>query len=301
MYADILGWQANYLLSRRRNLQVSNWTRQAAHRKAASLIGYIIAIWLVAFIPPVWAQSESDEAQEAAARDAQNPIAHLITLPLQNNTNFNAGPLEKTQDVLLVQPVIPVTLNEDWVLITRWITPVIYEPQLTNTGNSEFGLGNMEPQFYFSPAHPGSFIWGIGPQLWMPTATDKELGINRWGGGPAAVGLTIQGHWVAGALLNNVWAGSGTEKVDQLTFQPFVNYNMKGGWYLVSSPLMTANWVAKSGERWTVPLGGGFGRVFKIDKQAINASVQYFSMVVRPDNAPSWTLRLQVQFLFPKS
>jgi len=269
--------------------------------KLPLLVCHIVVASLVLFSMPSFAQTEDEESSAVDARDAQNPIAHLDTLPVQNNTNFSAGPYEKTQDVLLVQPVIPVNLNVDWVLITRWITPLIYQPQVTNTGSGQFGLGNMEPQFYFSPAHPGSIIWGIGPQLWLPTATDRTLGINKWGGGPAAVALTIQGPWVAGGLLNNVWAGSGPERVNQLTFQPFVNYNMKGGWYLVSSPIMTANWVARPGERWTVPLGGGVGRVFKIDTQPMNTSLQFFSTVVRPDNAPSWTLRLQIQFLFPKS
>ena len=105
-------------------------------QRASSPLRDIAVIGFILFMLPAFAQSQSDEAQEVAARDAQNPIAHLVTLPLQNNTNFSAGPLEKAQNVLLVQPVIPVTLDEDWVLITRWITPVIYEPQLTSTGNS---------------------------------------------------------------------------------------------------------------------------------------------------------------------
>ena len=193
-----------------------------------------------------------------------------------------------------------MNISDDWILITRWITPVIYAPSETKTGSGEFGLGNMEPQFYFSPAHSGSVIWGVGPQLWLPTATENELGYNHWGAGPAAVALTIQGPWVAGALLNNIWAGTGPKRVNELTFEPFVNYNIKDGWYIVSSPIMTSNWVEKPSQRWNVPLGGGVGRLFKIEGQAINASAQFFSTVERPDGAPSWTFRLQIQFLFPK-
>ncbi|WP_188569369.1 neuromedin U [Undibacterium terreum] len=248
-----------------------------------------------------FAEPASEEPQVAEAREAQNPIAHLVTLPLQNNTYFNVGPYGTTQNVLLVQPVIPVKLNDDWVLITRWITPLIYQPPATSDSNGQFGLGNMEPQFYFSPAHPGEVIWGIGPQFWLPTATNRMLGTNKWGTGPAAVALTIQGPWVVGALINNVWAGEGSQRVNQLTFQPFVNFNMKGGWYLVSSPVVTSNWKQKSSERWTVPVGGGIGRLFKVGGQSINTNVQVFSNLARPINAPSWSFRLQVQFLFPKS
>ena len=160
-------------------------------------------------------------------------------------------------------------------------------------------LPEPRPAFYLSPANPGSIIWGVGPTLFLPTATDKTLGLNKWGGGPAAVVLTIQGPWLFGALANNVWAGSGAQRYNQMLIQPFINYNMPGGWFLTSAPIITANWVAPQKDRWLAPLGGGFGRVFKIDKQPINASIQGYYDVVRPTGAPIWTLRASVALLFP--
>ena len=240
-------------------------------------------------------QENTDKLREAA----QNPVADMISVPLQNNLSFGYGPYSKPQNVLNIQPVVPVKITEDWNIITRWVTPVISQPQLTPLGEREFGLGNIQPSFFLSPSKSGEIIWGVGPVLWLPTATDKTLGVNKWGGGPTAVALTIQGHWVFGALINNIWAGSGTERVNQMLVQPFVNYNMAGGWYLTSAPIITANWLAQSGEKWTVPVGGGFGRLFKIEHQPINFQLQAFYNVIKPTAGPDWTFRAQLQFLFP--
>jgi hypothetical protein len=128
------------------------------------------------------------------------------------------------------------------------------------------------------------------------------LGSDKWGAGPSVVILTMPGQWVIGSLLSNVWsfAGSGDQDINLFTWQYFVNYNLPGGWYLPSSPIITANWEADSDNRWTIPFGGGVGKIFKIGKQSMNALVQAFYNVKRPDFGSDWTLRLQLQFLFPK-
>lgn len=241
------------------------------------------------------------EDKEKALHDAQNPIANSISVPFQNNTYFSVGPYHKAANIMFIEPVIPMRLNEDWNVIGRYITPIEYLPRVSPDQGSEFGLGNLTPEFYFSPAHTDKIIWGVGPKLYLPTATNPALGSNKaFGGGPAAVALTIQGHWVAGLIATNVWAGSGSDRVNQMTLNPFVDYNMSDGWYFVSAPIITSNWVAKSSDRWNVPVGGGIGRMFKIGEQAVNARIQGLYNVVRPDYGPSWQLQLQVQFLFPK-
>ena len=232
------------------------------------------------------------------AQQAQNPIANVISIPFQNNTYLNYGPYRLTSNVLVVQPVIPISLTDDWNLISRWVTPIAALPRVSATQGSKFGLGNMEPEFYFSPTHVGDVIWGVGPKLWLPTATDKVLGLNKWGGGPTAVVLTIQGPWLYGVLANNVWAGSGTQKANQLTINPFANYNFSDGWYLSSSEVITANWMAKSGQQWTVPVGGGVGRLFRVDDLPINARLEVLNNVVHPQGAPNWQIQFQVQLLF---
>jgi hypothetical protein len=253
--------------------------------------------------PPAAAAAEASGKGEASEADlrraAQNPVANMISLPLQNNTGFSVGPYHRPQNVLNVQPVIPFKITPDWNLITRWVTPVIWQPRMSPGLGAEAGLGNVQPSFFLSPARPGKVIWGIGPAFWLPTASANTLGVNKWGAGPAVVALTIEGPWVIGALASNVWAGTTGRRVNQMTIQPFVNYNLPHGWYLTTSPVVTANWLARSQDRWTVPVGGGFGRLFKVDKLPINAQVQAFYNVARPQGAPTWTLRFQVQALFP--
>jgi len=247
-----------------------------------------------------FAQSPQAEDTERALHDAHNPVATTISVPFQSNSYFSAGPLEKTTNVLIIQPVIPIARTAKWNVISRWVARVVYVPRRSPDQGSEFGLGNLQPEFYFSPAHTGKVIWGVGPKLYLPTATRDELGINRMGGGLAAAALATNGPWLVGIIAHNVWAGSGNERVDQMTLSPFVYFNVRDGWYFVSSPVITSNWAATSSDRWTVPLGGGIGRLFKIDKQPVNARVQGLHNAARPHFGPSWQLQVQVQFLFSK-
>ncbi len=259
---------------------------------------FCVTAAIIATATPCFAQTSG--TQEKALLDAENPIATRISVPFQSNTYFSSGPLERTGNVVIIQPIGPTRLTRDWYLITRWVTRVVYVPRVSPDRGSAFGLGNLQPEFYFSPAHTGKVIWGVGPKLYLPTATSDELGINRMGGGLAAAALTTNGPWIIGIIAHNVWAGSGNERVDQLTLSPFVYFNVKDGWYFVSSPVITSNWAATSSHRWTVPLGGGIGRLFKIDTQPVNIRIQGLRNAVRPDFGASWQLQVQVQFLFSK-
>lgn len=169
----------------------------------------------------------SREAMAELARATQNPVADLITLPFQNNTNFNFGPNGHTQNVLNIQPVIPIRLNEDWNLVTRTILPVISQPGLTPGEGTTFGLGATQLNLFLSPSRSGHVIWGAGAVVQAPTTTDRALGSTVWGAGPTFVALTMQGPWVIGGLVNNVWSfgGDASDRYNALTLQPFVNYN----------------------------------------------------------------------------
>ena len=237
---------------------------------------------------------------EDLARAAQNPVASMISLPFQNNSNFNFGPQEKTQNIMNIQPVLPFELNEDWNLITRTIIPVISQPATTPAQDREFGLGDTVFTAFLSPKDSGEWIWGVGPALLLPTSTDDRLGAGEWGAGPSAVVLTIRGPWVVGSLFSNVWSFTGDEQVNLFSWQYFVNYNLDDGWYLTSAPVITANWEANSDNRWTVPFGGGAGKIFKIGNQPMNVSAAAYYNVEKPDFGADWQARLQVQFLFPK-
>jgi hypothetical protein len=248
-------------------------------------------------------------AEEDLREAAQNPVANLISVPIQNNTNFNVGLLDKTQNITNIQPVIPVSLNSEWNLITRWIMPVVYQPPLFQGDDSEFGLGDLNPTFFFSPKAPTpvapgvGFVWGVGPALSLPTATDNALGSEKWSAGPSFVALLLSKQVVTGFLVNNLWSFAGDDdraNVNAMTLQPFFNYNLPEGWYLTTSPIITANWEADSNNRWTIPVGGGVGRLFKIGHQPVNAQISaYYNVDTPEEGGADWQLRSQLQFLFP--
>jgi hypothetical protein len=259
---------------------------------------FLIIVFLAASTGFSQEPSKSD-----LAKQAQNPIASLISLPFQNNTNFGIGPDDETQNILNIQPVWPFTLNEDWNLITRTIIPVISQPDILTGGEGSInGLGDVSFSGFFSPKDSGKLTWGVGPVFLLPTATDDSLGVDKWGAGPSVVLLTMPGHWVIGSLFSNIWsfAGSGEQDVNLFTWQYFINYNLPNHWYLTSAPIITANWEAESDNTWTIPFGGGFGKIFKIGKQPVNGQMSAYYNVEKPDSGADWQLRLQLQFLFPK-
>jgi hypothetical protein len=249
----------------------------------------------------------AEQSTQDLAKASQNPIANLISLPFQNNTNFGIGPDDDVQNILNIQPVWPVSLNEKWNMITRTIVPLMWQPDRGSgpwgqDSEVTFGLGDTTFTAFISPKDAGETTWGIGPVFLIPTATDDVLGADKWGAGASLVVLTMPGKWVIGSLFSIVWsfAGSGDQDVNFFTWQYFINYNLKDGWYLTSAPIITANWEEPSEERWTVPFGAGFGKVFRIRNQPLNCSAHAYYNVEKPTNGPDWQLRLQLQFLFPK-
>ena len=241
---------------------------------------------------------------EDLRKQSQNPVANLISFPLQNNTNMGIEPADRNQNVLNIQPVIPVSLNENWQMIIRWIIPIIWQPIPDVKELGFFGLGDMVPTFFFSPKKPafGKLIWGVGPALQIPTATNAFLGQGKFCLGPSVVALAQPGPWTIGALVNNVWSvapDNERPKVNQMLLQYFINYNMRKGWYLTSSPILTADWEASEGKRWVVPFGGGVGRVMRLGFQPVNISAQAFGNAKHPDGGATWQLRFQFVLLFP--
>ena len=209
----------------------------------------------------------------ALAEKLQNPVGDLISVPFQNNTNFNVGPRAGTQDILNIQPVIPIHLNEDWNLITRTILPLVWNPSLQPAQSVPFGLAPTAFSAFFSPRNPvNGWIWGAGPVVQLPTITSKTLGSNVWGAGPAFVVVRMDSPWVYGALVNNVFSFGGTSapggtRYSVMTVNPFVNYNFGGGWFVGTVPIMTANWDAR-GTKWTIPIGLQVGPADQDRRQA---------------------------------
>jgi hypothetical protein len=264
----------------------------------ARLLAVSTAVLALVGVSAAQPASESDLAKET-----QNPVSDLISVPFESNFNFGVGPNDDLQYILYVQPVVPFRLSKDWNLITRTIIPLIDQPELGPGVGDVFGLGDIQLSQFLSPAKSGALIWGIGPIFQFPTATDDALGSDKWSAGPTAAALTIRGPWVAGALVNHLWSFAGEDDradVNQTLIQPIVNYNLPGGWFLSSVPYITANWEKDGDDRWTVPIGIGVGKVHRFGTQPVSLQLTPYYNVVRPDDAAEWTLQFRINLLFPK-
>jgi hypothetical protein len=331
----------------------------------------------------LFAQGAPDD--EKVLKTFQNPVGDLISVQFQNYTNFpwvtkgrtierdlpsgpisalTDGPYGRIQDVLNIQPVVPIHVSQDWLIVSRWITPVVYQPGLgsrcwtsgfaarvicesretqivslnpmqpglltastdqfhspstprrasasprAGTPSNLFvpvhqnGLGDLSPSFLLSPAHPGKLVWSVGPTFLLPTATDSTLGQGKWAAGPTIVLLTQPKHWTVLVLANNIWSFAGNEgrpPVNQFLGQYSVTRNFKHGWFLQSSPFITAFWRAPENNKWTVPFGGGFGKMTRFFGQSMVWQMHLYYNAVRPEDlpCPKWQVLTWVALLFP--
>jgi hypothetical protein len=268
-------------------------------RRRASLLAAMLAVTaLCTAVLPVLAQESSE-----IAKQAQNPIASLISVPIENDFNPQTGIKKDDSYVLELKPVIPVRLSNDWTMITRTVIPVIQVPDLAPGVDGTAGVGDVQLSLFLSPAKAGAVIWGAGPVISFPTASQEILGTKKVSVGPTVVVLRSQGHWLFGTLVQNLFSVAGPAArpdVNQMLLQPFANYNLRHGWYLTSSPIITANWEVSPNQRWVVPVGGGVGKIVHFGKLPVNMYTQFFRNVERPDGTTHWSARFQAQLLFPK-
>ena len=258
----------------------------------------LTALIVLSGAPPALGQESSEMAKQA-----QNPIARMISVPLENDFNPQTGVDKENSYVLQFKPVVPFRLSRDWNLITRTILPIIQLPDLSPSLKGQTGIGDLNISFFFSPNTERRTIWGAGPVVSFPTATEDILGTKKLSVGPTVVVLRSQGHWLFGTLINNVFSVGGPSArpdVNAFLAQPFANYNLRHGWYLTTSPIITANWETTRNQRWTVPAGGGAGKIVRLGKQPINVYAQFFGNAVYPDGTTNWSARFQAQFLFPR-
>lgn len=235
------------------------------------------------------------------AKQLANPIASLISVPIQSNLDFGIGPGDGTKSTTNIQPVIPFSLNDDWNVISRTILPVIDQEGFAPGGVSDaFGLGDTVQSLFFSPKSSDP-IWGLGPVFLIPTATDDLLGSEQWGIGPTGVVLKQLGPWTAGALVNHIWSFAGEDSRDDVnaTFlQPFVSYITDTKTTFAVNLESTYDWER---EAWNVPVNFIVSQLVKIGDQPVQffGGVRYY--LDTPDGGPEWGLRFGLTFLFPKS
>jgi hypothetical protein len=243
-----------------------------------------------------------DEKAKAAelAKKLQNPVASLISVPMQNNWDFGIGPANAMRYTVNVQPVIPFSLSKDWNLITRTIVPTIYAESPTVGGSSKFGLGDVLQSFFFSPKEPvGGWIMGAGPALLYPTATDSALGAGQWGAGPTLVVLQQSKGFTYGLLANHIWSyeGWGSQEVNATFLQPFFSYTTKTFTTLGLNTESTYDW---SHSQWSVPLNLSLNQLLKIGKRPLSFALGGKYYADGPKGGPDWGLRFTITLLFLK-
>lgn len=272
----------------------------------------IFILVLLCTIQYSYAQEDKPEvSNEDIAKASQNPLSALISIPVQNNIYMGIGPDNQTKNVANIQPVIPVGLGEKVDLILRMILPVITVPTFlnhdTSATGSTTGLGDMTLTGFFSPHKVRKkLIWGAGAAIYFPTATSSAMPFTKkWGAGPSVVMMLPMGKFNMGFLLMNIWSFAGpdtyVDKINFFQFQPWVNYNISNGWFVSSVPIITNNWNVPDGKGWTVPLGAGAGKAFKLGKLPVSAQFHAYYNVISPDViGEKWQMRIQAQFFLPR-
>jgi len=239
------------------------------------------------------------QSAEELAKKLSNPIASLISVPFQNNIDFGIGDLQATKYTLNIQPVVPIRLNDNLNLITRYIVPVISQYNITGVGSSQFGLSDAVVSGFFSPAE-SKITWGVGPVFLVPIGTDDYLTTKKFGIGPTAVALMQSNGWTYGALINQIWSVAGSDErpnVNQLFFQPFVTYNWKSGAGLGVNMELTQNWEGNTTVAWLNPILSG---VTSLGEQKVQLVIGPRINIAAPDgNKADLGVRAVIVLLFP--
>jgi hypothetical protein len=244
---------------------------------------------------------EAANSEADLAKKLSNPVASLISVPFQSNFDFGGGTNNHAfRYTMNVQPVIPISLNDQFNLIVRVITPFIYQQEQFPGQQDNTGLGDTTPSFFLSPKKPiGGWIVGAGPVLLLPTATDTALGGEKWGIGPTIVVLQQKGPLTYGMLANHIWSFAGEDdraNVNRTFLQPFFAYNTKSGFGVTLQTESTYDWDA---HQWTIPIGLFFSQVLKVGNQPIQISAGPRYYAEGPSGAPDWGFRIALTFLFP--
>lgn len=269
--------------------------------KSKNLFTILLPIALLALGTRSYAQSETDQAAELAKKLA-NPISSLISLPLQSNFDFGAGPDgDGFQYKINIQPVIPIELNDDWNVISRTILPFVYQEDVIGA-TDQTGLGDTVQSLFFSPKEPtaGGWIWGAGPVILLPTATDDLLGSEKWGAGPTAVVLKQANGWTYGALANHLWSFAGEDSrqpVNATFLQPFLSFTTKKQTTFTVNAESTYDW---ENTQWTVPVNLMVSQLVKIGGAPVQFQLGGRYYAETPTNGPEWGLRFAVTLLWPK-
>lgn len=264
---------------------MSTWTR----RISLSVVSMLLLLPLAV----------SAQTADELAKQTQNPVASLISVPLQGNWDFGLGDRDAVRTLLNVQPVMPFGVSKSTNLILRVIMPLTSQPG--SAGSRINGLGDIVTTAFFSPAKSGRIIWGVGPVFLLPAATNSSLGSEKFGIGPSVVALTQPGNWTVGALYNQIWSVSGAndrDDVNSMFLQPFANYNLGAGLSVGVAIEASANFEAD--EAWTAPLLLNVSKVTLLGRRPVSFALAAGPTIASPEAGADWRFRLAATFLFPR-
>ena len=245
----------------------------------------------------------ADNADHDLAKQLSNPVASLISVPFQQNVDFGMGADgDGFKATLNLQPVVPISVGEDWNLILRTIVPIAWQDGVTAPDESQFGLGDTLQSFFFAPKAPtgGGIIWGAGPAFLYRTATDGALGGGKWGAGPTIVVLRQAGKNTVGLLANHIWSVAGDDSradVSATFLQPFFSHTTARATTFSLNTESSYDWL---GEQWVVPVNATVTQLLKLGDQpvSIGGGIKYYAE--KPAGGPDWGVRLVLTLLFPR-
>ena len=252
--------------------------------------------------PPAPPPASAHDADAELAKQLSNPIAALISVPIQVNVDTGIGADDAERTTINFQPVVPFALDEEWNLITRTIVPLIDAEAPTSTDSDESGLGDILASQWLSPRKPteSGWIWGVGGAFLLPTASSEALGSEKWALGPTLIALRQEHGWTYGMLANHLWSVAGDDaraEVNSTFVQPFLTFTTHSKTTLALNTESTYDWTAS---QWSVPVNLQLSQLVRVGKLPLSLGVGYREYVDGPPGGPDWGLRFIVTFLFPK-
>lgn len=269
------------------------------NKKYILLLGSFISVACLGVNVKAQTIDSSDLAQELT-----NPIADLMTIPVQVNVDRNIGLNDVGRKTTInIQPVVPFKVGEDWNLITRTIVPLVKQKDIFPGAGSQSGVGDITLQLFLSPRKPTSsgVIWGGGAVFLLPTASDSLIGAKKWGAGPAGVALKLSGPWTYGALANHVWSFAGDDErtdINNSFMQPFLAYTWPSAWTVSLQSETNYNWEL---EEWSIPVNVAVAKLVFLGKLPVSLQAGVGRWLETPDTGPEgWRFRLQANIVLPK-